>query len=698
MRRGSAGAAIRFAVRTLTRNPGPSFLVVLTLAVAIAATTIVYSALDVLLYFVPGTQVDRLVFVASTDPRPSESQSGVSRGVAWTGVSQPDLADWIARTNAFEEFAGFRNSTATLTGLDAPRRVTAMRATPNLLRLWGIAPAAGRTFRSEDGRAGAEPVAIVTESFWRRELVPQGLTVGESVLLDGVAHTLIGVLSADAGIGYFRDTDLIAPLILDPTRAARDERRMFTIGRLAPGVTMNEARTELETIVAQLQTEYPRTNARTGVVVRPHIEQLGGNIPFLMFLMALMAALVVAVACANVSGIMLAQGAARQRELAIRSALGAGRLDHLTRLMTENLVLAGVAGVVALLLTQWGISAIRWLAGDTANVFGALTLNSRVLLVGLFTSGIVPFGFGLLPASRASRPAFTELKEGTRSVSHASSRRVRQLLVAVQVGCAVVLMVQVSVLAKTGWNLHRADNGFDSTRLLTFGVELPEGRYSNAPSITRFFREALARIEGLPGVTSAALTSRLPIADREVTIRPLVEGARPVAPESLPFAALSTISEDYLRTMRIPIRRGRGLTAIDVSDARPAALVSEEAARRLWPDGDPLGRRLALNSPSARDAYLEVVGIAHDHDASNTARHGGRCHRVRRGARPRLRHGVLCDRGGRAGSGKLSGRRAGRRGCDAARHVYPGSPCEPGRSRDHLTCGVAVRRSHPLHG
>ena len=609
-RRASDGVLrFRVALRTVTRNPGPSVVVVITLAVAIAATTIVYSALDVLLYFVPATKVDRLVFVASTDPRPSESQSGVYGGVAWTGVSQPDLADWMARTKAFEEFAGFRFSTATLTGLDAPRRVSMMRATANLLALWGVEPVVGRPFRSEDGRAGAEPVAIATESFWRRELALQGGRVGGTVLLEGVAHTLVGVLSADAGTGYFRDVDLIAPLIIDPARAARDDRRMFTIARLAPGVTINEAQAELVNVAAQLRSEHPRTNGQTGVVVRPHIEQLGGNITFLMFLMALMAALVVAVACANVSGILLAQGAARQRELAIYSALGARRLDHVVRLMIESAVLAGVAGVLAVVLAEWGIRGVRWLAADTPNIFSALTLNPRVLAVCCMTSVLVPVGFGLLPAWRFSRPGLAPLMAASRSVGPSSSRGVRQLLVAMQVGLAMVLLVQVGLLAKTAWNFQRADNGFDSSQLLTFSVDLPDDRYPDAPRITQFFREALDRIQALPGVTSVAVTNRLPIADREVTIRPLADGDRSIAPESRPHAALSTISEEYLRTMRIPVKRGRALTSIDLADARPVALVSEEAARRLWPAGNALGRRLVVDSASAPETELEVVGV-----------------------------------------------------------------------------------------
>ena len=597
---------LRLALRGLIKNPGPTGVVVLTLAIAIGATAIIYSTIDVVWHMIPAANTERLVFVASTDPRPSQSQSGMSGGLALTGTSVPDLVDWTEQSTTIEEFGAFRYGTATLTGLDAPVRVSLVQATENLPSMWGFGTVLGRGFAPGEGRPGAEAVALLTHTFWQRQFSSSPDVVGRSILLNGAPHAIIGVLSAEAGTGIFGRRDIMVPQVLDATRFARDERRLYVTARLKEGRTKEQAAADLDTVAQRLRTQYPRTNAQTGVVVRPLIELIGGETPFVLFLLALIAVLVVAMACANVSNVILAQAVTRQHELSLRTALGASRFDHVRRFMTESFVVSAAAGAVGLLIASWGIAGIRWLAGPD---FAGSSLNGRVLAVGALTSFIVPFAFALFPALRSSHADPTHLREGGRSAGPGSGRGMRNVLVGVQVALAMILMVQIVLVGRTAWNFRTAEYGFDPTQVVTFRVDLPKLKYPDATRIAQFYTDLLDRIEAVPGVASAAAINRLPIGDRELSVRVAIEGAPSVAADELPFAAVATITRGYLRTLRVPLVRGRGFADADFGHGPAVALVSEEAARHLWMGADPVGSRIRLSNSSLPNTPLLVVGV-----------------------------------------------------------------------------------------
>jgi putative ABC transport system permease protein len=580
--------------------------VVVTLAVAIATGTTIAGLIDVVREFIPAARTDRLVFVASTDPRPAQSQAGVSNGLARTGVSVPDLVDWSERTRAFQEFAGFTSGTARLTGSDVPLRVGMVRTTPNLLDVWGITPQMGRTFAADEGRAGGARVAVVTDAFWRRQLSAAHDAVGTTLTLDGETYTIVGVAPPDVGTGMFRSVDLFTPLVLDRERAPRAERRLFVTGVLKPGVTREQAAADLDAIVRQLQTEYPLTNAKTGVVVRPLIEMLGGNIAIVIILLGLIAALVMCIACANISSVILARTASRRRELAVRAALGASRLRQIRQLMMESVVTSAAAGAAGLLLAWWSVATIRFIGGDIDG-FADMSVNARVLAIGLALTLLAPFGFALLPALRLSKPDMDELRQGNRGADTNQGRRLRELLVTMQVALALILMTQVGLIGRATWKLHNLEKGFDPTQVLTLRLDLPEAEYRDTSAVRDFFARAVERIQTLPGVVGAGAVTRLPIADREQDVRFIIQGTLPLPPESEPRAAYFGISADYLRTMRIPIVRGRGLAPADFVNAPPVALVNQEAARTYWPDRDPVGTRIAVDG--APQEWIEVVGI-----------------------------------------------------------------------------------------
>src|SRR5262245_4773274 len=250
---------LRHAIRTLSKNRGATAVVVLTIAVAIAATTVIYSVIDLVWGFIPVVKRDGLVYVASTDQRVIQAEGGSRSVVLRSRVSMPDLADWSARSQTFEQFAGLEMGSVNLTGIDIPIRVSSVRVTANLVGLWGFTPVIGRPFQTDDGRAGATPVTMLTYGFWQRQFSSDGTAIGRSVLLDGVAHTIVGVLPPAASTGLLKDTDLFLPMVVDALRGARGQRELLVTGRLKPGITREQANSELEAIAAQLRAEHPDT-------------------------------------------------------------------------------------------------------------------------------------------------------------------------------------------------------------------------------------------------------------------------------------------------------------------------------------------------------------------------------------------------------------------------------------------------------
>lgn len=597
---------LKFALRAFARTPGTSSLVVVTLAVAIATAAIVASTVDMIWGFIPAERNERLVFVASTDPRPEKSQAGVSQGLARTGVSIPDLADWSARTTTIEEFAAFTFQSAALTGLDVPTRVFTVQATHNLLDVWGVTPQMGRTFVADEATPGREHAIVLTHTFWQNQFEGAPDAVGRTVSIDGRPHTIVGVLPRDFGRGIFRTLDAVTPIVLDRERSRRDDRRLYVTAVLKPGVEIVRAEAELASIARQLQTDYPLTNAHTGVVVRPLLELLGANINAVVFLLLLIALIVFCIACANVSSIILAHTATRRRELAVRSALGSGRLQQMRQFMIESLVTCAAAGAAGLVLTWWGLFAIRYVSVNVDG-FADMTLNGRIVMVGIALALVAPLGFALLPAWRMSRPDMEELRQGNRGAESTGGRWLRESLVVAQVALALILMTQVGLIGRTTWRLHYTDKGFDPARLLTLRMNLSENDYRDLSSAQDFYTRALDRIRTVPGVESAATVSTLPIADREVSVRFSIQGKPTPASDPKPETARTAISDGYLETMRIPIERGRGFARADFANAPPVALINREAARKYWPGEDPLGRRIAFEGEDG--LWFEVVGV-----------------------------------------------------------------------------------------
>jgi putative ABC transport system permease protein len=582
---------------------------ILTLGVGVGAATVIYSLIDVVWHFVPAPNQTRLVYVASTDTRVVQAEGGTRSVVLRTPASVPDLADWAARSKAFDQLTGFTMGSASLTGVKVPLRVTAFGVTANLPEVWGLTPALGRRFRAEEGRPGSTGVTLLSHAFWQRQFSASPDVVGQTVLLDEVPHTIVGVLPRDAGTGFFKDADLFTPFALDALRAPRDQRDVFVTGRLRPGVTRQQADAEMQTIARQLRSEYPATNQSTGAVVLPLIEASGFNIRILLAILGLIGLLVVVVACANVASVIVAQSLSRRHELAVHAALGATRADRLRQLVVEGLIVSSAAGVVGLLVAAWGMVGLRWL-GSTTFAFVDIQMNGRVLAAGLLIACATPVGFGVLPALRMAPPDPQELRDGARAVGATRrGRRLRNLIVGLQAAAAIILMVQIGLFLRTTWRLSDIAPGFEAAQVLTFRVALPASRYGQPQAIDRFVADLLTRLRTLPGVSAAGTIDRLPIADSEPMARLTVEGAAAEPIETRPLVARSAIAGELLTALRVPLRRGRAIRDAEIADAAPVAMINEEAARRHWPGRDPIGSRFALDAVGGQETWLEIVGV-----------------------------------------------------------------------------------------
>lgn len=600
---------IRYALRTLTKRPGPTLVIVMTLGVAIASATVIYSVIDMVWHFLPAVRQDRLVYIASTGERLVQIE-GVSRSVVLRmPASIPDLADWRARASSFEQLTGFTLGSATLSGVDVPLRVTAIGVTANLPDVWGLTPTLGRAFRDEDGQPGSAPVVLLSQRFWQQQFSANASVLGQSVLLDSVPHTIVGVLPAVAQTGFFKDADVFTPLVLDPLRRARDQRDVVVTGRLKPGITREQAGNELATIASQLRAEYPATNKQVGTDVLPLIEASGFNVRILVTILTLIGLLVVVVACANVASVMVAQSMARRHELAVHAALGATRADRIRQLMGESVMVSAASCMVGLLLAAWGIAALRWL-GANAFGFSEIYMNGRVFAASLLIASATPVGFGLLPALRIGAPDPQELRDGTRAAGATRrGRRMRHVIVGLQACAAMILMVQIGLFVRFTWKLQAVPSGFDPAQVLSFHISLPPSRYDGPQAINRFVTDLVMRLRNLPGVASMGVIDRLPVADSEQNARITIEGTALEPLDRRPVVARMAIAGDYLSTLRIPLKRGRSFSASEMADAAPVAIVNEEAARRFWPGRDPIGSRIALDATAGQIVWLEIVGV-----------------------------------------------------------------------------------------
>jgi len=595
---------LRFGLRMLRRNPGFTLVAILTLALAIGANTAIFSVTSALLLRpFPYRQPQELVSIAfSNDQRPLT-------------LLRYELLRDHARTF---ETAAWANDNFNLTGTGEPVQVPVARVTPNFFSLLGVRPALGRAFTSDEGRPEGHPVVLLSNSLWRASFGSNPNTVGTTITLDDVAHTVIGILPADVELPFIGKADVFTPRYFELTLMPPQRLRMGVgylgfAARLAPGATIAQANAELGVLDQQYRRDNPTAPdaiPSVTMVATPLRDLVVGDLRSKLWILSAAVAVLLLIGCANVASLLLSRALARRRELAVRAALGASRSAVIRQLLTESMILALAAGAIGI---GFGFAADRALTawGTTQLPDGIpVTIDARVLLLTVAVSLLTGVLTGLFPALQLARIDLNStLRDEGRGISGSRTRgRLRSLLVVSQVALSLLLLICAGLLVRSFDRLLHVDPGFDSGNVLTMEISLPTEKYAKPDQQIAFFDEALRRISALPGVRSAAISAARPLSFIRVT--PVLPEGQPAVPlAQRPFIDIEGISPGWFETMRVPLLAGRLFTDADDAQAPKVAIVNQACARRFWPGQSPIGKTFIVGrgpQPS------QVIGVAAD--------------------------------------------------------------------------------------
>jgi putative ABC transport system permease protein len=586
---------LRYALRGLRKHRGFTVVAVITLALGIGANTAIFTVINtVLLRPLPYEQPDQLVVLMEViSERP-------------VGVSYPNFVDWRSQSTSLENIAAVRNRESfNLTGAGESERLQGRLVSANFLNTLGVKPIRGRDFLAEDDQPGANPVAIISHALWQRRFGADESIIGKQVTLNGQQFTVTGITPPDFQYGAEADISVPIGLSAERFKLRGKDPGINAFARLKPGTSMEAANAELNTIAARLEQQYPDSNTGRRLRVESLRESVVGQVrPILLTLLGAVG-FVLLIACANVANLLLTRSAGRQKEMAIRTALGAGRARILRQLFTESAVLALAGGVVGLVLAVWGTKLIASYIPEGIPRMTELGIDGRVLLFTLGASLLTGVFFGLAPALQSSDKNLTEtLKEGERNSSRGHNRA-GKLLVISEVALTLVLLVGAGLLVKSFWRLSQVDPGFDPQNVLAMQVSI-NVRPEEGPRVNSFLSDLQSRVKTLPGVQSVSVSNGLPF--EGANFPPFViEGQPPPAPGQDPTGLLYTVSTDYFKTMGIDLVRGRLFSSQDTRESPQVALIDEVFARQYFPNQDPIGQRFKLNTPGA-DSH-EIVGV-----------------------------------------------------------------------------------------
>ena len=582
----TVAADLRYAARRLRRSPGFTLITALTLAVGLGATTAIFSVVyPLLLAPLPYPEAGRVatIWEIGSDGAPLDSTFGMEQGLS-------------GRSRSFEAIAQLKPWQPALAGVGEPERLEGERVSASYFRVLGVAPARGRGFEAAEDRAGGPSVVVLSDALWQRRFGGDPAIVGRTVNLDGAPATVVGIMPAGFEDVLAPHAVLWAPLQYDLSQGRAWGHHLRTVGRLREGVTLEQATRELDTLGQEvLDEQHPETYSDEVAfrVDSLHQEVTRGIRPALLAVLGAVA-LVLLIACVNVTNLLLARGTRRRGELALRSTLGAGHRRLVRQLLTENLLLAAVGGALGLGLAALGVQALGALIPAEIPRTGSIALDGTVFAFGLVLTTLAGLGFGVVPALQAARPDLhRELQEDSRSAL-GSRRRLRGALVVAEVALALVLLVGSGLLLRSLGHLFAVDPGFRPDGVLTLQLRTSGPRFDDPAATRRFFDQVLDAVRREPGVTDAALTSQLPLSGDQDLYGVHFERPLPDDPGEVRGSYRYAVSPGYLETLGVPLVRGRGLTEADREGAPLVALISRSTARRRLPGVDPIGRRLRI--------------------------------------------------------------------------------------------------------
>jgi putative ABC transport system permease protein len=592
---------LRYGMRMLVKNPSFTIVAVITMALGIGANTALFSVVNgVLLKSLPFKDPERVMFALETNAK--FPPPGV-------GSSTLNYRDWKEQNHSFENLSARSGFIANLTSSDQPEKIQGEKVTANYFETLGVAPLAGRTFSEQEDRPGGEPVILLSAGLWQRRFGGDPKIVGQTIPLNGQSATVIGIMPND----YRPNIEFWMPLAIVFQNADRNLHNIQVVGRLAAGVTLEQAQTEMSAIAQRLVEQYPESNSGWGVALIPYQNLVTFNIRSALLTLLAAVACVLLIACANVANLLLARAASREKEIAIRLAMGATRGRLIRQVLTESVLISLIGGALGLLIALWGTQALVSLNPQGIPRANEISVDGRVLIFALLASVAAGILFGLVPAWQSSKANVNEtLKEsGKSSAGSARSHRLRGSLVVFQVAFAFMLLVCAGLLIKSFAQLQRVNVGFNQQRLLTMQVTLPPAQYARPSDMLGFYREATARLTSLPGVIAASGISHVPLAGGGPQFIFSVEGRPLPTPSEAPIASYRIVSGDYFETMNIPLIKGRTFTDGDNENALQVVTVNQIMADTMWPGEDPVGKRLTVGVPLPGEPpdWATVVGV-----------------------------------------------------------------------------------------
>ncbi len=599
----------RYGIRSLLKRPGFTAIAVITLALGIGANTAIFSLVNaVLLRGLPFADPDRLVMIWE-----DASFAGFPRNTP----APANYVDWKTQGQSFADMAAQDMRSFNLTGDGEPEKVEAFGVTANYFPLLGIKPALGRAFTNEEDTPGANRVVIINHNLWQQRYGGEQNIVGRQFSLSGEKYTVVGVMPAgfqflDSKVGMWVPIGFTAEQLTQ-----RNSHYLSVVARLKPGVNIEQANAEVRAIQQRIAHDHPDEAGRITAYVRPLRDELAGDVRRPLLVLSVAVGFVLLIACANIANLLLSRAASRRREMAVRAALGASRMRIVRQLLMEGLLMSAAGAIGGLVLAWWSFSFLQRLIPDGLALSTKLTLDFQVLGFTLLLTFITTLVFALIPAFQISKIDLNlALKQGGgRSGLNAGGNRLRSAMVVAEVALALVLLVGAGLLIQTFFKLQEQYAALRSESVLTLRTVLPDKKYSELSQRTNFYKQVLARVQSLPGVISAGYATSIPLAWKGGTSGFVPEGR---SLEQLSSGGIAydanhrQVTPDYLKTMGIPLQRGRSFNDGDNEQSTKVAIINETMARQYWPGEDPLGKRFTMDDPNDKATWVTIVGIAGD--------------------------------------------------------------------------------------